>query len=408
MCYDEAIKQKGMVLSMNKLLRTLSLLLAMLLLFAAATAEEPADEDPVLATLGDRAITLSDAQYFAALAANYGYIEDPNDLQAAFPYAVQDLLYQKVVKEKVTEAGIENLLGSDYDAKVAEAAAAYQDEIDAYVSAYCADLSDAAAVNAARQEAVALFEGMGYSEEAYVNENLEYAAFDVILAGIEVTVTEEEIQATYNESADYYASMFADNVQMYEYYTAYYGMSVPYCPEGYRGITHILLMADEELLTAVEEAEDDEAKTKAEQAILDSLQDKIDTIYTRIDAGESFEKLIAEFGEDPGMTNEENLAQGYAVHADSIIYDAAFTAGSFSEKMQKPGDVSDPIVSGFGVHILYYLRDVPAGVQPMSEEERESITEYLMENGRNNALNEWMSAYEDQVTYTDAYATYIG
>ncbi len=182
---------------MNKLLRMLSLLLAMLLLFAVTTAEEPTDEDPVLATLGDRAITLSDAQYFASLAANYGYIEDPNDLQAACPYAVQDLLYQKVVKEKVTEAGIENLLGSDYEDKIAEAAAAYQNEIDAYVRAYCADLSDEAAVTAARQEAIALFEGMGYSEEAYVNENLEYAAFDVILAGIEVTVTEEEIQATY-------------------------------------------------------------------------------------------------------------------------------------------------------------------------------------------------------------------
>ena len=37
-------------------------------------------------------------------------------------------------------------------------------------------------------------------------------------------------------------------VQAYEFYTQYYGYETQYRPEGYRGITHILLGVDQELL----------------------------------------------------------------------------------------------------------------------------------------------------------------
>ena len=57
----------------------------------------------------------------------------------------------------------------------------------------------------------------------------------------------------------------------------------------------------------------------------------------------------------------ENLVNGYSVHKDTVVFMQEFTDGAFSEKMQKVGDVSDPVVTSYGVHILYYLRDIPGG-----------------------------------------------
>ena len=48
---------------------------------------------------------------------------------------------------------------------------------------------------------------------------------------------------------------------------------------------------------------------------------------------EEFAALIKEYGEDPGMTDEARLQTGYQVHKDSVVYDPAFTAGAFSEKI---------------------------------------------------------------------------
>ena len=73
----------------------------------------------------------------------------------------------------------------------------------------------------------------------------------------------------------------------------------------------------------------------------------------------------------------ENTETGYAVHPESTIWVKEFTAGAFSDKMQAVGDVSDPVVSRFGVHILYYLRDIPAGRVEFNDRIRESIVNYL-------------------------------
>ena len=59
------------------------------------------------------------------------------------------------------------------------------------------------------------------------------------------------------------------------------------------------------------------------------------------------------------------------MHPDSIAFDANFTQAAAA--LEKVGDVSDPVVSQFGIHILYYLRDVPAGQLEMSEEERAQL-----------------------------------
>ena len=152
-------------------------------------------------------------------------------------------------------------------------------------------------------------------------------------------------------------------------------------------------------------AEQDEAKKAAADAIVESLKDKIDEIYARLDNGESFESLIPEYGEDPGMTGD-TLQDGYPVHIDSTTYMQEFTDGAFSDKMLNVGDVSDPVVTNYGVHILHYVRDIPGGAVDMTDEMHESICDYLVQTAQSAQIEAWRD--ELTVEYTDAYNALIG
>ena len=188
-----------------------------------------------------------------------------------------------------------------------------------------------------------------------------------------------------------------------------------YTPEGYRSIIHILMKVDDELLTAYTEAQaayeeskseenpdgDAEKKTvmeAAKAAVLASKQAEIDDIYARLEKGESFTDLIAQYGEDTGMTDAATLAEGYLVHKDSVLYDAAFTSAAFSEKMQKPGDTSDPVIGTYGIHILYYQKDVPGGVIELTDEISAEIEQSIYTEKVNayyaEALESWIAEHE--------------
>ncbi|NLV57464.1 MAG: hypothetical protein GXY67_01715, partial [Clostridiales bacterium] len=51
------------------------------------------------------------------------------------------------------------------------------------------------------------------------------------------------------------------------------------------------------------------------------------------------------------------------------------------------GDVSDPVIGSYGIHILKYQRDVPSGLI-MTDTIREDIIAYLTSMKGNNAYNE--------------------
>ena len=140
----------------------------------------------------------------------------------------------------------------------------------------------------------------------------------------------------------------------------------------------------------------------AGQAVLDSVKTQTDEIYAKLANGESFESLIALYGQDPGMQNPQTLADGYSVHKDSILWDPVFTQTAFSDKMVNAGDVSDPVIGSSGVHILKYLRDVPSGLI-MTDAIRAEIIDYLKAVKENDAIMtaiaDWTSQY--QITYNE-------
>ena len=94
------------------------------------------------------------------------------------------------------------------------------------------------------------------------------------------------------------------------------------------------------------------------------------------------------------------------MHRDSTTYMQEFTDGAFSDKMLNVGDVSDPVVTNYGVHILHYVRDIPGGAVDMTDEMHESICDYLVQTAQSAQIEAWRD--ELTVEYTDAYNALIG
>ena len=135
----------------------------------------------------------------------------------------------------------------------------------------------------------------------------------------------------------------------------------------------------------------EQAQAEAEAACLASVSDVTDEIYAQLEAGESFDEVMAAYGEDPGMQSEPSMTTGYYVSAESTTWDANFTAGAMA--LENVGDYSaTPVISTSGVHIIYYYEDVPAGAVPL-DEVRDALYDQTLETMREEHYTEQLAAW---------------
>jgi len=402
---------------MKKMNRLLALCLAMLMMLStAAWAEETTTEetaaDPVVFTFNGEDVLRSQLENTLYNLYSNGYVTSETDYATAIDY----MLEEKVILTQIKAQGLDQFTQEEEDAFKADAMADWEATIDSYVSYFLSEDTDEARAKA-RQDGDAYLRSYGYTPEMLIEGYRNTAAFEKlqekIFEGKNTEATEEEIVEVFEQYAAEDKAMYEGDFATYELYQNY-GYTSWYKPEGFRGIIHILLEVDEELLTAYENAQAlyeeslsaeegaaaENATTKEDvdaalQAVLDSQKAAIDDIYARLEKGESFETLIAEYGTDPGMQDETNLKNGYEVHADSTMtWIPEFVDAAFSEKMQKPGDVSDPVVASYGIHILYYLRDIPGGYVEITDDIRTSIVDYLVSTKKNEIYLEAIEGWK--------------
>ena len=392
--------------------KILALLTAVLLLCGAALAESSVAEDAVVATINGQEITVAELENNAQLLYNAGYVETYPDYDAA----LESMIREAVVKDHLQKAGYLDYSEEELAAFTNDAQAQWDQLVSTYVERYLTEDTEEARATL-KTQAEQYFATMGGSVEVLTDDLMYNAAMEKLqedLTGGYVP-TEEEIQQVFDLYGAQYQAQYENNVGMYEFYTQYYGYESWYVPEGYRAVIHILLNVDADVLKAytdaqaaldeAESAEDPdeaaiaEAKAAAEAAkaaVIASRQDVIDDIYARLEKGESFQSLIAEYGNDPGMQDETMLAEGYHVHAESILWDPAFTEGAFQEGMRQPGDVSQPVVGTYGIHILYYLKDVPGGLI-MTDSIHDEINEYLLSSKSSDAFYAGYAEWQQEV-----------
>lgn len=393
-----------------------AILLALTMLTGTGALAEAAAmaEDPVLATVNGIEITKSQVEAQIPAYLSRQYIQDASDYRTV----LDELVKREVMRKKITDMGFDQFTTEEEDSFLEEANKVWDENL-----AYGASMLQSADTEEAKAEALKMAEeimaSQGYSRDTLLSEIRNMAAINRMNQYLvaDYKPSEEEIQKVFQDYGALYQQIYENDIPRYEYETNTGGMESWYTPDGIRGIVHILLAVDENLanhykaLTArfeeqqqepelpVEDdgntevsavpqtsvapsAEPQEPVTQemldaARQAILDSRKADIDMIYERLGRGEAFLDLIKEYGADPGMTVESNLENGYPVHPQFVMLDPVFTAAAFSPKMQKVGDVSDPVVGQFGIHILMYLRDIPSGLI-LTDSIRAEIEDYLV------------------------------
>jgi parvulin-like peptidyl-prolyl isomerase len=407
---------------------------------ATETTETAEDPNEVLVTVNGVDITRERFNtYYNSMVTYYSSYYDTTDeslLAYLRQYALSIAIEYELIDQKATELNLD-LTEEERTSTLETAQANWQSVLDSgleYMGITDESTEDERAE--ALVEVLSMLEAEGYTEEIYYNECIESARYNKVMTYLvqDITVTDEEVEEEFNTLVAADKETYEGNISDYEntqymntLYAAYgytdYVTPLYYQPSGYRGISHILLSVDDtlletytNLLATYEEQQDqieageevtDELVTyeqveEAKQAIIDSVQPTIDEINEKLANGESFEDLILEYGQDSGMEDETTRAEGYSVHMDSTSYVSAFTEGAFT--MENVGDISEPIVSDYGVHILKYVRDVPSGAVELTTDIMDTIRADLLSTKQNEHISEVVLQWEDESTivYSDA------
>jgi len=443
--------------------RLLSLLLALALVLSCAAVFAEGDAAPVVyATVNGKEITDQNSfftnlvSYYQSMYSMYGIdMTDPETMNYLKAIGMEYAIDMEVIFTKAAEKGFDQFTDDEIKAFEKDAT----DYIEEYIASMMSqsgladDASDEDKANA-RAAILADMQAQGYNEETYVQESVESSKMETIYNRIyddvtaSVTVSEEEITEYFNElvkedmerAAEDPAAYLADyeefkNYLEYPEYLPYAPVTAYYTPEGYRAVTHILLAPETELLenwkglvarleeqnspeeaasdteTAAPEADATPEPTEepvtqemvdaAAKAIMDSLQSKIDEIQKKLSEGANFSDLIAEYGTDPGMQTEEGRAAGYEIHSLSSSYEPNFHQAAMA--LEKVGDISEPVLGQFGVHIIQYLKDVPAGAVELSDALKSMLKDTMLEEKQKAAFTaaeeEWKAAMA--VEYTE-------
>lgn len=303
-----------------------------------------------------------------------------------------------VAKHKAAELGFDQMTEEE-NQEIQETAEKNYEELLTEIKDHY--LADSASLDEAelRQKAMeyANENGMStlenYLDSAKIEKSVEKLRADTVK---DVTYTQEELQAKLDEEAAANKTTFESNPDYYGYYLNN-GTPVYYNAPGYRMVKQVLVKFNEEDNTALTEkntelsqaktalndaqsalteaAEDadktalqaavDEAQAKLDevQAAYDALKEtayaniqaKADEIYQKaIAEGADFDALVAEFNEDTGMP-----AAGYAVREGYSFFVASFVDAAMA--LEKVGDVSEPVKSDYGFHIIQYSADITEG-----------------------------------------------
>ena len=435
--------------------RLCALLTALVMVLCAVSAlAENADADPVLVTVNGEEVRESTGlvqSWKNYLLMQVGSDPDAETLQLVNQYSLEYAIEFLVARQNLEKLGL-GYTQEELEAEKANAKQEWDNVVESIASEQIGVGADATDEEKAAGKADAvnyILENYGYTEDTYMSEielNMIYTRAEAYAAA-DLTVTDEEIEAYFNQLVEAdrmtlleYSGVGVDNelseeeinkamVSVYEMFTNY-GYSFFYTPEGYRGINHILLKVDEELMNAwtdlqakLEEQADSNAEgtdgteaapetteepvtqemvDAAKQAILDSVQDKLNEIKAKLADGASFEDLIVEYGTDPGMEDEERRASGYPIHAGSTSYESNFANAAMA--LQNVGDVSEPVISQFGVHLLHYVKDLPGGAVDYTDEIKETLKEELISQktaeAYNAVLEQWLGTAE--IVFTEA------
>ncbi len=376
---------------------------------------------------------------------------DADTIASAQESAINALIEEAVTQQKIKEYGLDQFT----DEELAAISKTVEDTYESYISSvktyFFADTELTGEELDAAVEAKILELGYG-SRESLTEQEKTSASLAKLKDYVvkDVAVTEDEIQAEYNTNVANAITTYASNLTQYASDVSS-GAIIYFVPDGYRYVKNLLVkisdddkstlatlsseIADkQDTLDATTEAiaelpEDpaddtpDQAKSREEltsqsdtlSAELQSLNEQYDTlnetayiaiqptvntVLEMISAGEDFDALVAEYGEDAGMQSEPQKSSGYLICNGLTTYVSEFVSAAMA--LKNVGDISDPFRSGYGIHILQYASDLNSGQVELSEISDQIEAQLLgqkQDTLYDQTVNQWM-ADANAKTYT--------
>lgn len=391
--------------TMKKLMRVAALLLAVCLLAGCSLIE--IDESKIIvAKVGEKTITKTEFdESLKNYLALYGYTPESSDIQEQLPEMktsyLEAMVDNLVIDIKAEEMGFV-ATQEEIDAAYQEAQDWYDEQFASLVEIYEADET----IEDPEQHATEIIENhmttYGYASlDAMAEETIAAIPGDKLYEDVvkDITVTEEEIQAEFDANVasdeETYAEDLATFVQDYNG-----GMTLYWRPEGLFFVKHILVALTEEqqdeISTLRAEGSDEEADSYREEALA-SLDAKVAEIQEKINAGEDFQTLIDEYGEDPGMQEGATAYEdGYLVYVGSEgLYMDEFARAC--DNLTKEGDISEPVATDYGYHIIRRCADLPSGAIELSEV-HDLLNAKLLSSKQSEAYDEALQSWKEEMT----------
>ena len=420
----------------------LTLILALSLTALAEPAvEAPAQDDPVVVRVGDFSYPLSVVQGSLDSALDVatllsGEEATDEDRQNGIQAVVDKFVNLGLVETKLKEAGKHDFTDDEVELMKATAQAKYE---ELWQSLY--QRAGKSGEEVSEEDITGWLEGEGYTVEAiyaeYEVSERNHRAIEMFCQ--DVTLTQAMVDEYYEKQfVGPDRERYKDNVERFEEEIVSGNNEAFYIPEGYRYIRQITLdypkaatasakALEKRMQNAVnalakrfqklavaattaegwddlkdlraeyDECSDLVAETqkawmeKVKKEAQPLLQETFDAIAEQYAAGIDFKSLIEKYSADK---TDMNLSKnGYLFHPDSTTWPDAFKEAAM--KLEKPGDISQPVYSETGVHILCYVGEAPAGDHVLTEEERQQLNASAQQYYQNERLLELCAQWKD-------------
>ena len=387
---------------MNQVKQITALLLAMVVLFAPALAQEGA----TLAVVNGVSIPAADAQWdYQSQAALYEDSEAvEEELSALREQIASQYADEELMRQQAAAMGLDQFTEAETAELTAEAENQYESMVSYYMDYFA---RDEMSVEEVRSATVDYFDGEGYTLEGVLADlalgEVRERLYQAVTGSFQLS--EQELTDYYNarveaEKAEYEA-------EPYSFEFALFGESaVTYVPAGYRAVRSLLIRFTQEQVTEMysltarrdearaalaQDSGDKEAKAALEQAeqeiaaIAETVLPSIREIQNKLSTGSLFDRMMANYNEDARMEVRPFSQQGYYLRADSMLWPQEYIEAAMA--LSEVGQVSEPVVTCNGVYLIEYLGEVAEGPVPLN-----SIRDRLLEEATDTRKAELFEA----------------
>ena len=387
---------------MKKFAKLLAVCLAVMALAGCSLVTVNPEKITVATVGGD---TITKAQFdeqFNAFLAQYGYTQESEEiadqmaeLKESF---INQMVEERVIDQKVRELGLDQITDEEKAEAEKNVDDWYQSQLEALVAEYEKDESVADPEAKAREDIENYLSYYGTSLDDMKAQEIEAIPsgklYDYVTR--DVVVTEEEAKLSYAEHVasdkESYDGNLASFVSAFDN-----GHIIYYVPEGTFYVKHILISLTDEQKQEIKDLrnDDDEAVAATADAkraeFLATIQAEADAALAAVEAGGDFDALIAEYGDDPGMTYDY-YADGYLTYVGNPNYVAEFTAAC--DGLTEDGMTTGLVASDFGYHIIRRVSTKTPGEVPFEDVKSDLMDGMLsaaQEEAYNAKVDQWIS-----------------